>query len=654
VTLAYLVIAIVMTWPMLPHLASRIAADLGDPPFSAWTLEWTSGQVLSALSGHPSALASYFDGNIFYPAPLTIAFSEHLTPQMLQALPIYAGTHNIILCYNLLFLSTFVVGGLGMYLFVRDVTGEQLAAFLAGLAFVYAPYRLGQFSHIQVMSTEWMPLTLYGFRRYFDTRSMRALAGGAAALLLQGLSNGYFLLFFPPFAAAYCVYEMTRRRLLADWKTWRAMSIAAAAVGVFTLPFVWPYATLQASGAVAPRSLDEIAGYAADTHAFALPPPTSVLWSHVPTTFVKPENTGFPGLTILAFVCVALAAAIWRWLKDPSWRTAPIAIRAIAGVVTAIFIGYAGAVALLFVDGRLTIGVGASHTILRNVNAPLVIATLSLVALIALTMLVRTNEAPASSRTPGPRTSNPRTPIAFCLVAALAAALLALGPRIESLGHRIGTGPYLWLLEYVPGFNGLRVPARYLTVVTLFLAAAAGLGASVVLTLRRRALAKGLVVAGMVGILAEAWFVPMLMNVPVTSDRYLVPQSLRTGAAVSALYSTVKDAPPGSVLIEFPFGEEAYDVQAVFYAGVHRRPLVNGYSGYFPHGYFERADRLRDFVRNPQIAADALRSSGATMAIVHQGAYQDATGQALCDWLISNGAHEIGRDGLDRLFVLAK
>ena len=439
------------------------------------------------------------------------------------------------------------------------------------------------------------------------------------------------------------------------------------AVVLFTLPFVWPYAKLQASGAVAPRSLDEIAGYAADTHAFALPPPTSVLWSHVPATFVKPENTGFPGLTILAFVCVALAAAIWRWITDPSWRTAPIAIRAIAGIVTAIFIGYAGAVALLFVDGSLTIGFGASRTILRNVNDPLVIAIVSFVALLGLTMLVRTTEQPGTSDsgargpgttapgTHGPRTPNPRTSLAaFCVAAALAAALFALGPRIESLGHRIGTGPYLWLLEYLPGFNGLRVPARYLTVVTLFLAAAAGIGASVVLTLRRRAIAKGLVVAGMAGILAEAWFVPMLMNVPVTSDRYLVPQSLHTGAAVSALYAAVKAAPPGSVLIEFPFGEEAYDVQAVFYAGFHRRPLVNGYSGYFPRGYFERADRLRDFIRNPQIAADALRSSGATMALVHQGAYQDATGQALCDWLAANGAHEIGRDGLDRLFALRR
>ena len=30
------------------------------------------------------------------------------------------------------------------------------------------------------------------------------------------------------------------------------------------------------------------------------------------------------------------------------------------------------------------------------------------------------------------------------------------------------------------------------------------------------------------------------------------------------------------VVIEFPFGEPAYDIMATFYAGYHRKPLVNG------------------------------------------------------------------------------
>ena len=114
---------------------------------------WTVGQVLRFLSGDFHALCYYWNGNIFYPDRLTIAYSEHLTPQMLQALPVFGLTGNIVLAYNLVFLSTMVLSGLAVYLLVRELTDSPLAAFFAGLAFAYAPYRLSQGSHLQVLST---------------------------------------------------------------------------------------------------------------------------------------------------------------------------------------------------------------------------------------------------------------------------------------------------------------------------------------------------------------------------------------------------------------------------------------------------------------------------------------------------------------------
>jgi hypothetical protein len=51
---------------------------------------------------------------------------------------------------------------------------------------------------------------------------------------------------------------------------------------------------------------------------------------------------------------------------------------------------------------------------------------------------------------------------AFMLVAALAAFLLSLGPEIRSGGRLISeVGPYHFFYWYVPGFDGLRVPARF-------------------------------------------------------------------------------------------------------------------------------------------------------------------------------------------------
>ena len=100
VTAFYLAATIVMTWPLVTVLRQQIAGDFGDPLFNAWVLRWTSGQVLQALHGDLAALSHYWHGNIFYPAPLTLAYSEHLTPQMLQILPVMAATDNVIATSN--------------------------------------------------------------------------------------------------------------------------------------------------------------------------------------------------------------------------------------------------------------------------------------------------------------------------------------------------------------------------------------------------------------------------------------------------------------------------------------------------------------------------------------------------------------------------
>ncbi len=237
----YLVAAIAMTWPLATVMHRQVAGDLGDPLFNCWILEWTGGQVLSALHGDFAALSHYWDANIFYPARLTLAYSEHLTPLMLQVLPVLAATRNIILCYNLLLLSTFVLSGLGMYLLVRELTGQPLAALLAGFAFAFAPYRLDQYGHLEVLTSQWMPFALYGFRRFFVTARLRPLAGGALALLAQALSCGYYMAYFTPFAVAYCLYEMATRGMLRDMRTWRVLVVAGGAVLLIVALFLRPY-----------------------------------------------------------------------------------------------------------------------------------------------------------------------------------------------------------------------------------------------------------------------------------------------------------------------------------------------------------------------------------------------------------------------------
>jgi hypothetical protein len=644
--LLYTAIAVVMTWPLAARLGAGLAADLGDPAFSAWVLAWTSGQLTQALGGNVGALSDYWNGNIFHPEALTLVYSEHMTAQAIQVLPIYATTGNILVAYNLLFISTFALSGLAVYLLVRDLTDRPLAAFLAGLAFAYAPYRIGQLSHVQVLSSYWMPLALLGFHKYFtrvtaaapSAPRLRALAGAATALVMQHLSCGYYMLFFAPFVAGYCLFEITQRRLTRDWQVWRDLGVAAAGVALVTWPFVEPYLALRQLGSAGVRSWGEIVMFSADTHAF--------ISSAAPMLgrggYFKPEGDGFPGSTTLLFAIIALVWGTWRlaattpWSTMRDWHFLAVVVSAATAALSAVVVIW------LFVEGQLTLRLGTQIVVLtRAVPAlPLLLAAgMACLALVAI------------ARRPTRRIS--REAFGFFVLAAVWAALLALGPQIEVAGRRVGPGPYLWLLNYVPGFDGLRVPARMLMLVSLFLSVLVGLGAAAALSTRFARLAAACILFGVVGVLFEGWMVPVSMNVPLTPGEGLqIPPRPEVGRRLNPVYAAVHELSDPAVVVEFPFGDPAYEPLATLYAGHHRKPILNGYSGFVPPGYAERLPVLRDAPDDPEQLARTLAEAGVTHVLVHEGAFRDDQGRRLTAWLGSVQAREVAAAGTDRLFAL--
>src|SRR4029079_5927461 len=95
--------------------------------------------------------------------------------------------------------------------------------------------------------------------------------------------------------------------------------------------------------------------------------------------------------------------------------------------------------------------------------------------------------------------------------------------------------------------------------------------------------------------------------------------------------------------------EPAYDILSTFYAGYHRRPLVHGFSGFFPETFLRRAPFLTRIPFDLDTAAKALRSANATHALVHEGAFPDGRGHEVSDWLRSLGATLVLEQGTDKL-----
>ena len=613
VAAAYLVLTLALTWPLARGLAHDIPGDFGDPLFSMWVLAWDAT--------HLGRL--WWDANIFAPHPLALAYSEHLLPQALQIWPVYAATGNPILCYNVLFLSTFVLAGVGMYAFARELTGDGRAALVAGLAFAFAPYRIASMPHLQVLSAAWMPLVLLGFRRYVATRRTAPLAGAAAAWVLQNLSCGYYLLFFSPVALAYIAWELARTGAWRDRRVRVHVAVACAIVAAATAPFLVPYVELRRLG-FTPRSLDETRRFSADTYAYLTADPNLRLWGPIAQAWPHAEGVLFPGLTI---ACLAILGARAKALAGGGRESITLRI--------------AGALWIAIV-AALLLGYSVRLPGIKIASLPRALA----VGAIGGALIVG-----ASRRARAALRAWLTTPAGFFTLAALFAVAMSFGPDIHALGRPVASANiYALFYAYVPGFDGLRVPARFATILTLALAVLASLA----LTAKNRS---ALVLAGAL-IVVEAIAVPIPINQNSTEYRQRnlapLPPLVATRSAAPPVYDAVARLPATTVLLELPLGEPAFDVRYMFFSTRHWRRLVNGYSGGAPESYETLTNALVDSATQPDRAWREIAASTATHVVVHENAYASGEGRRLSDWLRSRGAHEIASFDGDRLFALIR
>ena len=89
---------------------------------------------------------------IFHPTPDVLTFSEHLLGISVIATPLHWITGNALATYNLTLLLLYPLCGLAMFALVYRLTRSAPAAFLAGLAFAFAPYRVAHLPHIQLLA----------------------------------------------------------------------------------------------------------------------------------------------------------------------------------------------------------------------------------------------------------------------------------------------------------------------------------------------------------------------------------------------------------------------------------------------------------------------------------------------------------------------
>lgn len=224
-------------------------------------------------------------------------------------------------------------------------------------------------------------------------------------------------------------------------------------------------------------------------------------------------------------------------------------------------------------------------------------------------------------------------------VALLALAFwLSLGPEIRRGGVALDwPGLYTVFYRYVPGFDGLRVPARYASLVFLFLGISSAIGLAAI-EARSRRLAQVVAVAALLVFLKYSVPSPMMLNFELPSAVLVnpAPAYLTPRAELPAIYQAVDSLRPSAILVELPFGDYWYELRYQYFSAVHKRRILNGYSGIFPPSYLARQRVLARPLLDPGASAQAI--GGATHVIVHRGAWTDDTGERVCAWLEQFGA----------------
>jgi len=300
------VLTVVMTFP-LAFQAWGTITNYGDPLLNTWIMAWDAHKLTSDS-------LNLFNANIFYPYTGTLAYSENLVGNAILAAPVIWVTGNPIFAHNVIVLLSFVLSGFGAYLLVRYLTNSWYGGLVAGLIFAFSPYRFGQFSHIQLLTAQWMPFTFLYLTRYFRSRSLLDALLLALFLAWQSLSCVYYAFYTAIAVGIYLAYRgfiyWKVKGLFPDWVLLRRLGLAFVLIAVIVVPFFLPY--LTAKEAVGERALEHQGG--ASLENYLILPKESILGRMVPFRAHRAavEETYFPGLVVLALLAIFLKARFRR------------------------------------------------------------------------------------------------------------------------------------------------------------------------------------------------------------------------------------------------------------------------------------------------------------------------------------------------------
>ncbi len=535
-----------MTWPQAAHLSDGMT-DLWDAKLNLRILDWDFRQTLR----DPAEL---FQLNFFHPARYVLAFSENLYGVALFGFPLFALGASPVFVYNVLLLLGMFLSGWSAWALARYVTGDAVAAVVAGCIYAFVPWRFSQLPHVQHQWGAFLCLLLLFLLRYLDGGARRDAVLLGACFAWNALCNVHFAL-FSGFVVAVTLVLWAAERTPERSRRVRGAVLAAAAGGLAFLPFAIPYRKAAELYGMR-RYFGEMMTFSGRWSDFLSAGEKNRLYGALTSSWRHAEGDFFPGLLAIALALLAVAKLPRLPAAPPGEAPDSRVWRRMARLLDVLIL----AMGAVWLAALLRPGLAVGPVGLGDAGRVQVLLTCIVLVRLAVAF-------PVGSRYASLGDLVRRGPLPPRLVLLL--ALAAVGVLVALGGN---TPYYRFLFRSFGGvFGAVRAPSRGIVIFDLALAVLAAWGLSIatrpLATSRRVAWAGACIV--LIG--AEYRAFPVAIH-PVEAE-------------APAVYRWLKGVDLPGAVVEWPLGPP--DTEYLFRQPAHGKPLVNGYSGFFPKPYDE-------------------------------------------------------------------
>ncbi len=333
IALAYLVLSLIMFWPITLNLASTVPGAGGDTFQSMWELWWVPFSMFTLHS------SPYFSSYVFYPVGANLV-TQTLTPLAGIISAVFQPV-SLALAFNFVFLLGFVLAGLFTYLLAFHVTKNQAASFIAGVIYAFSPvHTIHAFGQLPFTDIAFIPLFLFLFLRLIEEKKHVYAIGAAFSFVmltfLGDIEQAIMAMLLAFFVLAYLALAKSERHKILNRKfaiMFAEMLIATLVIGSPLILSMLPYLTpgaLSNFGSVATVKYNEL--YSADLLSFFIPSsfngllsPVSSIFSYVAAPAVA-ERTTYVGYSVMLLALIGIAYESRNRFKNTGIYLVPLVI----------------------------------------------------------------------------------------------------------------------------------------------------------------------------------------------------------------------------------------------------------------------------------------------------------------------------------------